>query len=144
MCKKMMAYWYNKDHWIEGSSCYFPLKEIWDGSRFNKLSWFWDPNRIYMLPFRCQFCQSVICVEEIELSEQLDEDSFIVFCNECGFRQDHTPKYSCGDPRNIALIGHWDGWQPFGASGRHSCGIIKKLMKQMMSVQFTLQSPIED
>jgi len=86
----------------------------------------------------------VICVEEIELSEQLDEDSFIVFCNECGFRQDHTPKYSCGDPRNIALIGHWDGWQPFGASGRHSCGIIKKLMKQMMSVQFTLQSPIED
>ena len=26
----------------------------------------------------------------------------------------HAPVYTKGDPRNIALIGHWDGWQPFG------------------------------
>ena len=34
----------------------------------------------------------------------------------------HTPIFACGDPRNIALIGHWDGWQPFGYSGSQSCG----------------------
>ena len=35
----------------------------------------------------------------------------------------HEPKLVNGDPNNIALIGHWDGWQPFSTSSKHSSGI---------------------
>ena len=129
MCQKMMAHWDNKDHWIERIGSNFPLEEIWDGSRFNELSWFWDPSNTFMLPFKCQFCQSIISVDEIESSETLNDNSYDVICIECGHRQVHTSIHTRGEPRNIALIGHWDGWQPFGASGRHSCG---KLPKQFI------------
>ena len=46
-----------------------------------------------------------------------------VKCCHCYNLLDHIPKYAKGDPRNIALIGHWDGWQPFRTSGNHSCGM---------------------
>jgi len=35
-----------------------------------------------------------------------------------------VPKFVNGDPRNIGLIGHWDGWQPgFGHVSSHSSGM---------------------
>ena len=34
----------------------------------------------------------------------------------------HSLQFAQGDPRNIALIGHWDGWQPFSTSAKHGCG----------------------
>lgn len=43
-------------------------------------------------------------------------------CEECRERQVVRPTFAYGDSRNIALIGHWNGWQPFGSPGRHSCG----------------------
>ena len=51
-----------------------------------------------------------------------EEDRHIITCPECGTRWEHTPAYARGDPCNIALIGHWDGWQPFGYPGAHSFG----------------------
>ena len=47
---------------------------------------------------------------------------YSVQCEECGDQTYHLPKFARGEPRNIALIGHWDGWQPFGLPGQHSCG----------------------
>ena len=40
---------------------------------------------------------------------------YTIQCEECGDRKDHQPKFARSEPRNIALIGHWDGWQPFGS-----------------------------
>ena len=37
----------------------------------------------------------------------------------------HAPLTTRGDPRNIAIIGHWDEWHPFSASSKHSCGTYK-------------------
>lgn len=74
-----------------------------------------------MLPFQCTFCRSVISTKEIQESEQNGE-YYEVQCSEYGTRQDHIPCFTRGNPRNIALIGHWDGWQPFGYPGSHSCG----------------------
>jgi hypothetical protein len=53
MCKKMMAHWENKDHWIQGTGPTFTLTEVWDGSRFNELSRFWNPEPfpVYFLQF---------------------------------------------------------------------------------------------
>ncbi len=42
-----------------------PRKEIWDGSRFAVLSWFWDPDKEGLLPFKCPSCSSVISAVKI-------------------------------------------------------------------------------
>ena len=123
MCKKMMGHWKEKEHWIRGMGPFFINKEIWDGSHFNELKWFWDPACKWMLPVRCNFCAAVISVDEIRSSPHNEEDgSCSVQCEECGTRVQHQPQYVRGEPCNIALIGHWDGWQPFGYPGSHSCG----------------------
>jgi hypothetical protein len=63
----------------------------------------------------------MISAKEIQESDQ-NGDGYNVKCSECGTVQDHMPLFTNGNPCNIALIGHWDGWQPFGYPGSHSCG----------------------
>lgn len=119
----MMAHWEQRDHWIGGigANVYDGLKEIWVGARLNELKWFWDPSLQWMLPMLCNYCGAVISSDEIEMSRS-SQGIYEVLCEECGSMNQVHPKYTNGEPRNIALIGHWDGWQPFGNPGSHSCG----------------------
>ena len=48
-------------------------------------------------------------------------------CPACYNKFPHVINTTTGDPRNIALIGHWDGWQPFSTSSNHSSGEIVAL-----------------
>jgi len=77
-----------------------------------------------MLPFRCRSCKHVISTDRI--TKSLDQEGYhgqavSLLCPHCCSRVEHTHQYAHGDPRNIALIGHWDGWQPFSTSLKHSC-----------------------
>ena len=63
MCEKMLAHWVNREAWIGGIGPNFELCEVWDGSRFNELSWFWNPDKEWVLPYRCHCCGNVITVE---------------------------------------------------------------------------------
>jgi len=45
-----------------------------------------------------------------------------VLCPHCFNSFDHSVQCTHGDPRNLALIGHWDGWQPFSSSIKHNGG----------------------
>ena len=65
MCEKMLAHWVNREAWIGGIGPNFELCEVWDGSRFNELSWFWNPDKEWVLPYRCHCCGNVITVEQI-------------------------------------------------------------------------------
>ena len=121
MCEKMLAHWRNKEAWISGTGANLELKEVWDRSRFNELSWFWNPNSQWMLPYKCKYCGNVISVEEVKAFAEQD-GVYSVACEECGDQTNHLSGFARGEPRNIALIGHWDGWQPFGSPGQHSCG----------------------
>ena len=38
----------------------------------------------------------------------------MVICKHCGHRQAKAPQKSQVNAFNLALINHWDGWQPFG------------------------------
>ena len=123
-CEKMTAHWRNRKDWING---YIgdSLKEIWDGYKFAELSWFWDPEQQWLLPVRCKFCSAVVSADEISSviqSSATSEDHVLLECSHCFTRFVHHPQYTYGDPRNIALIGHWDGWQPFSSTIKHSCG----------------------
>ena len=42
-------------------------------------------------------------------------------CPECFETFHHSIEMARGSPLNLALIAHWDGWQPFGTSFR-GCG----------------------
>ena len=53
MCEKMLAHRFNREAWISGVSPNFELSEVWDGSCFNELSWFWNPDKQWVLPYKC-------------------------------------------------------------------------------------------
>jgi len=45
MCGKMTAHWLEKEHWMNGGNGGWSIKkEVWDGTRFSELAWFWNPD----------------------------------------------------------------------------------------------------
>lgn len=146
MCAKMMGFWQERDHWLH-RDCNNEeriYKEIWDGDRFRELSWFWDPQQQWLLPFRCQECHSVINV--VSTHQPLQDTEFPavvdVTCSICGTVNKHIPKYARGNPRNIALIGHWDGWLPFQTAA-HSCGTTHGLFMYLTSAVLLVAGAID-
>ena len=127
-CKKMTAHWLQRERWLHSTSAspnIHPLSEIWDGKRFAELSWFWNPEKRWLLPVRCGFCNHVVSAKEITSAMQgltVPTSELSITCSHCYNVFNHLPRYANGDPRNLALIGHWDGWQPFSSSNKHSCG----------------------
>lgn len=63
MCEKMLVYWFNREVWISGVGSNFELSEVWDGSRFNELFWFWNLDKEWVLLYKCNCCGNVISVE---------------------------------------------------------------------------------
>ena len=127
-CDKMLQHWAERDHWLPTSANITPKKEIWDGERFSQLSWFWNPESEWVVPVRCPCCKVIVSSTTILAAcgprECNGNQQVSVFCPECSHKFDHEVKWTKGDPRNIALIGHWDGWQPFSTSSKHSSGKI--------------------
>ena len=135
MCQKMMAHWREKEHWLDkdhgqnsiNNERDFLYNEIWDGDRFSELSWFWNPDAEWILPAKCpeNYCNGVVSPANIEaapLTEGTGEK--ILECPKCYNTFSYKVKYAKGDPRNLAYIGHWDGWSPY-KSGNHKCGAIE-------------------
>ena len=67
MCEKFTHFYRNeKEHWLRENieEPFFPINEIWDGTRFAEVSWFFNPNQQYILPHFCIGCKYVIAVAE--------------------------------------------------------------------------------
>ena len=121
MCQKMLSHWNEKEHWL-GREESWPLKqEFWDGQRWIDLQWFWDPSKVWPLPTLCIYCSAVISVDHLTASPEGIDNLKIVTCPGCFETFHHDIEMARGSPLNLALIGHWDGWQPFGTSFR-GCG----------------------
>ena len=81
MCAKMTAHWSDKDHWINGSDNGWGIKkEVWDGSRFSELSWFWNPDKSWCLPTRCntEGCKNVLSAYYRLLLNLMGAESYTV------------------------------------------------------------------
>lgn len=134
MCQEMLGHWFEKDHWFnlqnnEGIESWPVKKELWDGTRFSEYSWFFDPEREWLLPVVCPHCKdhkltSVISEKSILLEPGFESGVVNLICYNCRKLFRHTPRYAKGDPRNIVYIAHWDGFSPFGTSGGHSTGVL--------------------
>ena len=130
MCKKMLSHWNQREHWL-GREESWPLKqEFWDGQRWIDIQWFWDPSKVWPLPTLCVHCNAVISVDHLTASPEGINSLKIVTCPECFETFHHCIKMARGSPLNLALIGHWDGWQPFGTSFR-GCGSIEVSIANM-------------
>ena len=115
----MLSHWRNKEIWINSEGPSYPLKEIWDGSRFKEVSWFWDPRKSWIVPEKCLICNKYNQFNDV--TDILPD--YLMICEYCDAEQSVQLQVARGDPRNIGLIGHFDGWQPnFGRSGKHSSG----------------------
>ena len=115
-CQKMAKFWEEREHWLHHEGPWYPLKEVWDGARFSEVSWFWDSDCEWFLPTRCHFCSSVSGAE--------DGQRYTVTCNDCCSVNTCKGEKAKGDPRNKALMEHWDGWYPFHSKSSYSCGAI--------------------
>ncbi len=79
----------------------------------------------WTLPKECDGCGFVIPAASIDETMADDEELKHVACPTCHYTNRFQPVQASGDPIYIALLGHWDGWQPFSSSGKHSCGMSK-------------------
>lgn len=49
-CHNLMSHWEDRESWFCAETATDSLSELWHGERFKSLSWFWDPQRITLLP----------------------------------------------------------------------------------------------
>lgn len=118
MCEKMLSHWKARDRWNASRAA--ERSEIWDGDRWSELRWFWDPNSSWILPAVCPLCRIPVSSDHLVNSEEGVNGCKNVECPNCGEDFEHNIQTVKGSPLNVALIGHWDGWQPFGTSYRGS------------------------
>ena len=100
MCEKMLAHWINRESRLRGEGPNDVLKEVWDGSRFNELAWFWDPDSKWMLPCKCNLCGNILSTEQIKASPKYNEDHSVQ-CEECGEQQVVSPVFVRGQTKII-------------------------------------------
>ena len=98
----MAKLWEEKEHWLHHEGPWFPLKEIWDGSRFSEVSWFWDSDSEWFVP-NFSFCSSLLSAEEIQGSPY-EGHHYSVTCSDCGSANIRGGEKDRGDPKNIVLI----------------------------------------
>ncbi|KAL3696395.1 hypothetical protein R1sor_010471 [Riccia sorocarpa] len=142
-CHEMLTMWRARQKWLprvtdtcsSEPSPTFPIKEWWDGSRIKEISWFWNPTVEFELPVICYECYHVYQVfpekcEVLQLSENINSETgdYEFICMNCGYRVKQHPKYAKGDPRNIAVMAHWDGFQSASSVIRSTWAVELKVL----------------
>ena len=114
-CDRLMAHWNDRDQWFGKSADYdHPgVTELWHGSRFRELSWFWNPNETYILPDWCLFCREIIPASMIQEASTNGE---AITCYSCTNMFEPIVREVAGDPHNQVIIIHEDGWNSFSTS----------------------------
>ena len=126
-CKQLMAHWDDKTSWfnLPEETASGSLTELWHGTRFQELAYFWDSNKSCLLPDKCTFCFLIISASQIsqalsqDVSDNTSEQVSIVG-GICHSSVRISPRYVTRDPRNQAVMIHEDGWVSNSTSSRHS------------------------
>lgn len=114
MSEKITAHWKEREHWLpperQENWGWHLKKEFWDGTHVAKLSYFWDPDKEWMLPTKCPVpgCKNIISAELLSNSPRKGAshgETREVECPGCFNVFDHIPKKTKGDPRNLAYDG---------------------------------------
>ena len=110
--KKHLGHWNEKDSWFRRDSITCSRKEVWHGDRFKDLSYFWDSANEFQLPDRCNVCQNILSVSEINNGKPV-HGGVDVICEECSSTVTVKQKFVKGSPLNQAFIFHEDSFSAF-------------------------------
>ena len=130
MCRKLLSHWEERQHWLGRTSSWPLKKEMWGGKRWLDVQWFWNPNQTWTLPARCVNCNAIISAQRLSHCFKDGNGMAFVDCPECFESFPYQIKTTTGSPLTLALIGHWDAWQPFRTSCR-SCGSVETSIANM-------------
>ncbi|KAL3695715.1 hypothetical protein R1sor_009791 [Riccia sorocarpa] len=134
LCEEMLSMWCARDRWIgyDGDlSPSYPIREWWDGTKAKEVAWFFDSRREFELPVVCPSCYEVYRAYPEACEELSNQDNFNIesqayefACSSCGWwvnvkvLQIRTAMFMewpvgslQGDPRNLVIMGYWDGFQ---------------------------------
>ena len=98
-------------------------RELWDG----------DPQCNLILPVSCPFCKKISAITIDEIVGGCGSNHIKLRYSECRTRFDHDVQKAKGDPRNIVLLGYWDGWQPFSLTGKDSLGMYTYMLALILN-----------
>ncbi|MCO5606008.1 hypothetical protein L7F22_060195 [Adiantum nelumboides] len=137
-CHEMLNIWRRKQQWLpKGSNNQQGrIIDFWNGSKFKEVKDFWDPMASYELPVVCSnvACNKVYTTfptskrhEALQRGWDDDKAVYDFTCSECLEDIQCKRKMQRGDPRNVALLLHWDGFQT-SRTTQKSCGVVEVLL----------------
>ena len=116
---KKRTEWFNID-----PSKDIQLIELWHGSQFRELSYFFDASKVSPLPAHCTHCNGVVSASIIDAAKACNDFQVVVNCPHCQKKFVTFRETFQGDPRNQAVVIHMDGWNPHVSSAKYSISAI--------------------
>ena len=107
-----MAPWADRDEWFNKDRLTVPYSELWHGSRFRELSYFFDEYNEFVLPALCTICNSVFSPETIEELCNFNPQhgqKINATCQECHENTEVEVQITTGHPLNQVFLFHEDG-----------------------------------
>ena len=126
-CRANLAHWRARSDWLGKPKTSQESRgiEMWHGQQnlFKRYESFFDPNQTMEIPSYCHTigCNQVIPVRDIK---QAAAEGVRMTCPKCGLEDEYKLTVIAGDPRNIAVMLHWDGWSApnMGGTSTHKSG----------------------
>jgi hypothetical protein len=104
---------------------------FWDGEKVKEYKKFWDPTDEWELPIMCPqlgcgraYCAFPIKCEMLRTKWNNQQQRYIFDCEQCTHPIVAKKVKVKGDPRNLALSGHWDGFNVSQKHGKRSCWVL--------------------
>ena len=83
-CSDLLGHWEDKSTWFNVSpNDDISLIELWHGSRYRELSYFWDSSKETLLPTHCTHCNGVVCPSVVSKGRACNTFQVIVECPHC-------------------------------------------------------------
>ncbi|MCO5605605.1 hypothetical protein L7F22_059788 [Adiantum nelumboides] len=129
ICHKFLEMWRNKKRWLDNSCISEDTKihEFWDGTKCKNFEDFWNPNSHFELPLICpnsECKQAYRAWPTPDNALQARSTKYKILCKSCREEFECDKVLSKGDPRNFALLVHWDGFQSSKATQKN-CGVVE-------------------
>ena len=125
LCYKMLTIWRNRHDWLTTTAAPQKIKHFWDGEKVREYQDFWNPRSQWELPITCpnDKCRMLYCsfptkCEELIHGWNNELGCYNFSCWRCKTSIKAPRVFESGDPRNIALGAHWDGFNVSGKKRR--------------------------
>ncbi|MCO5577982.1 hypothetical protein L7F22_031820 [Adiantum nelumboides] len=131
LCYDFLRMWRSKERWINQPPSAYPdhINEYWDGEKIRIYQDFWNPDKEWEAPIICEdpkclrahraFPKELMC-KSLQKGWSSEQGEYIFRCSKCGKEQHARKTFIKGDPRNFALLLHWDGFQAASTTQKDS------------------------